>query len=93
MSNKITRHILISGRVQGVGFRHFVRQKARECHLNGWVKNLKDGKVEIEAEGEEKDLSTFIDYLKLGNGFSRTDQLHQSLVEPTVNFDNFSIRY
>jgi len=90
---KSTRHILLSGRVQGVGFRYFVQQKARECHLTGWVKNLSSGKVEIEAEGEEKDINCFIDYLKIGNGYSRTDQLTQSQVEPTRNFSDFTIQY
>ncbi|MGQ7868295.1 acylphosphatase [uncultured Sunxiuqinia sp.] len=90
---KSRRHILLSGRVQGVGFRHFVHQKAKECQLNGWVKNLPNGKVELEVEGREKDLNCFIDYLKLGNGYSRTDQLNQSKLEPNANYSDFSIRY
>ncbi len=92
MSHKVAKHIIVSGRVQGVGFRYFVNQKAKECQLTGWVKNLPNGKVEIEAEGDETDLDSFIDYLKVGNGYSRTDQLHQSEIE-TGNYTNFSIRY
>lgn len=90
---KAARHILLSGRVQGVGFRYFVREKAAECEVTGWVKNLPNGKVEIEVEGEEKDINCLIDYLKIGNGYSRTDQLNQSQVEPTTNFSDFTIRY
>jgi acylphosphatase len=93
LSKKKALHILISGRVQGVGFRYFVRQKALECLLTGWVKNLPNGKVEIETEGTEKDLACFIDYLQIGNGYSRVDQLNQSKIEPTTNFTDFSIRY
>ena len=90
---KTAKHILLSGRVQGVGFRYFVQQKARECHLTGWVKNLPNGKVEIEAEGEENDINCLIDYLKIGNSYSRTDQLNQSELEPTADFSDFTIRY
>ncbi|KOH46631.1 acylphosphatase [Sunxiuqinia dokdonensis] len=85
--------MLLSGRVQGVGFRYFVQQKARECQLTGWVKNLPNGKVEIEAEGEEQDINCFIDYLKIGNGYSRTNQLSQSQVQPSADFSDFTIRY
>ena len=88
---KTARHILLSGRVQGVGFRYFVREKARECHITGWVKNLPNGKVEIEGEG--KDINCLIDYLKIGNGYSRTDQLTQNQIEPITNFSDFTIRY
>lgn len=86
-------YIVVSGRVQGVGFRYFVVQKAADCQLAGWVKNLPNGKVEIEAEGEEKDLYCFIDYLKLGNGFSRTDQLQKSELPTLANYSNFKIHY
>jgi acylphosphatase len=90
---KSTWHIVLSGRVQGVGFRYFVQQKANECQITGWVKNLPNGKVEIEAEGEEQDIHCFVDYLKIGNGYSRTDQLNQSKVEPNANFSDFTIQY
>ncbi|WP_321287197.1 acylphosphatase [uncultured Sunxiuqinia sp.] len=92
MSHKVAKHIIVSGRVQRGGCRYFVNQKAKECQLTGWVKNLPKGKVEIEAEGDETDLSCFVEYLKAGNGYSRTDQLHQSKIEPS-NYTNFSIRY
>lgn len=85
--------IVVSGRVQGVGFRYFVIQKATDCQLTGWVKNLPDGKVEIEAEGDVKDLNCFVDYLKLGNGFSRTDQLQKSELPSLANYSNFKIHY
>jgi acylphosphatase len=45
-------HVEISGRVQGVGFRWFVTTKARELRLAGWVKNRRDGKVEVAAAGD-----------------------------------------
>ena len=47
---------LVRGRVQGVGFRWFVRERARELGVHGWVRNLDDGSVEVEAEGDEASL-------------------------------------
>ncbi len=48
--------VRINGRVQGVGFRHFVMTRARELELNGWVRNARDGAVVVEAEGRREDL-------------------------------------
>ena len=59
-------YIIIDGRVQGVGFRYFALLKATELNLTGWVKNTRDGKVEIEASGEQQNLNTFIDWMKTG---------------------------
>lgn len=50
------RHYLVSGRVQGVGFRRFVEKQARFYRVSGCVRNLKDGRVEFLAQGEEEAL-------------------------------------
>jgi len=52
-------HLLVSGRVQGVGFRWFVRVAARRLQLAGWVTNRRDGTVEIAASGREEKLAEF----------------------------------
>jgi len=59
-------HVFISGIVQGVGFRYFAYKWAKKFGINGYVKNLSDGRVEIEAEGEEEFLEDFLDKLKQG---------------------------
>ena len=60
--NTIKRiHVFYSGRVQGVGFRMSVKQIACGYEVVGWVKNLPDGRVEMMAEGEEKELQGFLE--------------------------------
>lgn len=49
---KVTRHLDVSGRVQGVGFRFYMQRKARELGVTGWVRNRRDGRVEAVVQGE-----------------------------------------
>lgn len=51
----IRKHIYFSGHVQGVGFRYTVIQLARRFHLTGWVRNLYDGRVEMEVQGKSEE--------------------------------------
>jgi len=55
-SELTTIHVFVRGRVQGVGFRWFVRERARELGLRGWVRNLEDGDVEVAALGSAEAL-------------------------------------
>jgi acylphosphatase len=59
-------HVEVRGRVQGVGFRWFVRERARALGLAGWVKNLADGAVEIAAAGPESAIDTLIAAVRVG---------------------------
>ncbi|MCC5913183.1 MAG: acylphosphatase [Balneolaceae bacterium] len=59
-------HLKISGRVQGVGFRHFTRKNAGELGLSGWVKNMADGSVEAVLAGEKQSLKQMVERLKSG---------------------------
>lgn len=59
-------HALVSGKVQGVFFRDNTFKKAKKENLTGWVRNLKDGKVETEAEGDEINLERFVQFLRKG---------------------------
>ena len=54
MSEKIRKHIIFYGRVQGVGFRYYSVYKSRQLGLTGWVRNLYDGTVEMEVQGEQQ---------------------------------------
>jgi acylphosphatase len=59
-------HVVVSGRVQGVGFRWFVRETAIELGLAGWVRNRPDGNVEVAADGDETVVSRFRELLRKG---------------------------
>jgi len=63
-------HIHVSGFVQGVGFRVFVRKKAKKLGITGWVRNLSDGRVEAMLQGEEEKLNELIKHIKRGPYFS-----------------------
>jgi acylphosphatase len=59
-------HVVVSGRVQGVGFRWFVREAAIELGLAGWVRNRPDGNVEVAADGDDAGVSHFRELLRKG---------------------------
>ena len=62
----IRRHYIIKGRVQGVGFRYRAYHAAERCGVSGWVRNLYDGSVELEAEGEPADISEMLALIDRG---------------------------
>lgn len=64
MQTKIRKHIVFYGRVQGVGFRYYAVNKANQLGLTGWVKNLPDGNVEMEVQGEEPLIDQLIIFLQ-----------------------------
>ena len=59
-------HVFISGRVQGIGFRQFIKSKANRLNLRGWVRNLPDGRVEGMFAGERKNIEEILDYCRKG---------------------------
>ena len=71
----MVRHYLISGRVQGVGFRWFVHREAGELRLRGWVRNTEKGQVEVVACGEPEDLAQLKQALAKGSRGSRVDSV------------------
>lgn len=85
-------HILLSGRVQGVGFRYFARHQAEELNILGWVKNTPDGRVEIEASGEALQVDTFIFRMKTGPARAVVARFAVSDLSPERIFTRFTIR-
>ncbi|MBN1650102.1 MAG: acylphosphatase [Bacteroidales bacterium] len=88
---KKTVSILVSGRVQGVGFRYYTRKKAEECKVTGFVQNKSDGSVYIEASGEEIDIDTFIDWCKQGPAWAKVSKAEISNL-PNHEWKAFEIR-
>lgn len=68
-------HLYISGFVQGVGFRAYVRSKARKLGIRGWVRNLNDGRVEALLQGEKETILELISLCKRGPFFSKTEHI------------------
>lgn len=87
----IARQYLFSGRVQGVGFRYSTKQLAKGFDLTGWVKNLPDGRVELQLMGEEEELDDFLAELHdspLGHHIQEQEERSVPLLE---NVRGFSI--
>ena len=82
---------LVSGRVQGVAFRYFVREAAPALNLNGWVRNLSDGQVEFLAEGTHENCEFLLEKVAQGPRMSQVSHLEPKWGLPTGDHHNFQI--
>jgi acylphosphatase len=83
---------LIMGRVQGVGFRYFVRTAARRLGVTGWVCNTRDGCVRVVAEGSSKCLKQLVEALEHGPSLAGVEGVRCRWDKPSGAFSDFSIR-
>jgi acylphosphatase len=88
---KVARHYIVSGEVQGVGFRFFTQRVAARHQVVGYVRNLEDGRVEVHAEGSPEAIEGFKHDLAAGPVMSRVEQVEELSVEPTGQFSTFRI--
>ena len=86
-------HVHYAGRVQGVGFRMTAEDAARELGVVGWVKNLRDGRVEVVAEAEEAALERFLQALQDGPMKNFIQRTEIAWGVATEAFDEFETRY
>ncbi len=86
----ITRHLLIRGRVQGVGFRNYLEYKAQQLGICGWVRNRSDGSVEAMVHGTEVAVPAIIECAQRGPRASQVSGVTVSAGEETG--DHFEIR-
>ncbi len=87
------KHYKITGRVQGVGFRYFTTKKAEALNLNGWVKNMTDGSVEVLLSGEEESIEEMLKHLREGPKSARVDKIIEiSTTDKPEEFDGFTVR-
>jgi acylphosphatase len=87
----IARKYFISGEVQGVGYRFFVQRSSAAHQVRGYVRNLKDGRVEVLAEGSPRAVEAFRHDLAAGPTHSRVGTIEELVVEPTGLYSNFRI--
>ena len=90
---KMQLFVLIEGKVQGVGFRNFTQMNAKQLGINGYAKNLPNGKVEVVAEGDKAQLDALVALLKKGPRYARVDSLHVDERPFTAEYKTFGIRY
>jgi acylphosphatase len=84
-------HAIVRGRVQGVGFRYSVLQRAQLLGLRGWVANREDRSVELRAEGERDTLDILLAFLHTGPLHARVDTVESSWHEATGAFETFEV--
>lgn len=87
----VARKFIISGTVQGVGFRFFTQRSAARHQVRGYVKNLEDGRVEAFAEGTEKAVENFKHDLTAGPSYSKVEHLEETVLEPENLYSSFRI--
>ena len=87
----IRKHVIFKGRVQGVGFRYYCMGIARRMKLTGWVSNLFNGDVEMEVQGNIKDIEMYLYKIKQGDGFIRVDEIEVTTIE-TIEEKRFVVR-
>ena len=90
-SAKQTRILTVNGTVQGVGFRVFVKIKAKRLGLVGAVRNLMDGRVEIVATGDPVSLDILEKHCRKGPPFSVVDELSSDILEDVKAFPDFRV--
>lgn len=82
-----------SGRVQGVGFRFFVQQNSQELGLTGWVRNMSDGTVTMEIQGEQESVDELARRLQKGNFFIKVEEFSMEVREVVPDETGFSVRH
>jgi acylphosphatase len=88
---RVARRFVISGRVQGVGFRWFAQDAATREGVTGWVRNLTDGRVEAWVEGESEAVTRMERALRSGPPGARVQQVVVDIEDPSGGYKGFSI--
>ena len=88
---KVARKFIVSGDVQGVGFRFFTQRVAARHQVVGYVRNLADGRVEALAEGSPEGVEGFKHDISAGPAYSRVEQVEEISLAPTGRYPAFRI--
>lgn len=90
---KVKAHVIVTGRVQGVYFRGNTMNEARKHNVNGWVRNLSDGRVEAIFEGKKEDVDKLIDFVSKGPSRAKVTDLELEWRDYKGEFADFRICY
>lgn len=93
MSIMATQRIFVSGRVQGVGYRDWVVRTAQAVGLTGFVRNLRDGRVEVFAAGSEDALQTLVEGCREGPSLARVDHVESFPADDERGHKGFTKRF
>jgi acylphosphatase len=88
---RIARRFMISGEVQGVGFRFFTQRIAATHQVVGYVRNLKDGRVEVYAEGKSESVDSFKQDLSVGPRFAKVTDIEETVSDVSNLFSSFIV--
>ena len=91
--SKIRVHLVVSGRVQGVGFRYFCDRTAVDLGITGWVRNESDGTVELEIQGDETQVVSFLTKIKKGPTLAYVSSVRRNDVTICPDETSFAIEY
>jgi acylphosphatase len=91
--DRTAAEIIVEGRVQGVGYRDFVRRRAIGLGVAGYVMNLADGRVRVHAEGARVVIEDLVRQLEKGPPLSRVDRIAVRWLLPGRRFTSFEVRY
>lgn len=86
-------HAIVLGRVQGVSFRYYASRRAKELQLTGYVRNQRDGTVEVVAEGPRSQVEALLSFLHVGPRAAFVTGVRSQWLAPTGTFDRFEVRY
>ncbi len=89
----IRRRTLISGRVQGVAFRHYTRNQAEKVGVDGWVRNLPDGRVEAVFEGDAEQVEHMVRWCRNGPPSAHVENVEVKEETPQGNLAGFDITF
>lgn len=85
-------HAIVTGRVQGVGFRYFVQGEAVNREIKGWVRNTDEGHVELKVEGEQQEVLDFLKTVRKGSPFSKVTDMQMEPLTELAYYQDFRIK-
>ena len=91
-SDRVRAHVFVSGRVQGVYYRASTRDAARERGVDGWVKNLDDGRVEAVFEGDEESVEAMCEWCETGSQAANVEAVDVTMESPE-GIEGFEVRW